>query len=220
MRTASSCMVDRAFLAYACLCFLAADLVVFTGDQITGSPDPEETLRLLFAPVVEAGTPFTAVFGNHDEEGAWTREEMMNFITSQPNMIAEAGPENVKGVGNFAIEIGGAFIFIAMSPGNVYVTPRSLPPRLSFLPATFLPFPFFPFLPPSLPFFLFFPFMPSFLHKVVPSSVPSCISSFLPLKTIIEVRVIGGSCWEMSLAHSLAPLASLSRFLLSTLLSF
>jgi hypothetical protein len=30
---------------------------------------------------------------------------MMNYIVSQPNIIAEAGPEDIKGVGNFVIEV-------------------------------------------------------------------------------------------------------------------
>ena len=49
------------------------DVVVFTGDQVSGPDRPEAALEAVWGPVREAGTPFVFVFGNHDVErcGAW-----------------------------------------------------------------------------------------------------------------------------------------------------
>jgi hypothetical protein len=53
------------------------DLVVFTGDNIFG-PDlggvgVEAALQRAFAPVIERGVPWAAVFGNHDSENNLNR---------------------------------------------------------------------------------------------------------------------------------------------------
>lgn len=85
------------------------DLVVFTGDNINGSPDGEETHRLLFDPVIASGIPFAAVFGNHDEEGNMNRQQMMDWISSQPNSLAVAGPEfESDHIGNYLLQIAGS----------------------------------------------------------------------------------------------------------------
>lgn len=48
------------------------DLVVFTGDQIHHDiPDSQSALLKVITPIIERSIPYAAVFGNHDDEGAY-----------------------------------------------------------------------------------------------------------------------------------------------------
>lgn len=48
------------------------DLVVLTGDQIHHDiPDSQSALFKVVAPIIERSIPYAAVFGNHDDEGAY-----------------------------------------------------------------------------------------------------------------------------------------------------
>lgn len=48
------------------------DLVVLTGDQIHHNvPDSQSALFKVVAPIIERSIPYAAVFGNHDDEGAY-----------------------------------------------------------------------------------------------------------------------------------------------------
>ncbi|MBB6675346.1 metallophosphoesterase family protein [Cohnella nanjingensis] len=83
------------------------DLVVFTGDLIYSLDcrDPKQSLRDAVAPAERTGTPWAAVFGNHDSEGGATRAELMEVLTSQRHCLASAGPVGVHGVGNYALTV-------------------------------------------------------------------------------------------------------------------
>jgi hypothetical protein len=56
-------------------------------------------------PVVERGIPWTIIFGNHDDEGDLSREEMMRSVQDIPFSIAERGPAGISGTGNFVLQI-------------------------------------------------------------------------------------------------------------------
>ncbi|KAF9922102.1 purple acid phosphatase [Linnemannia zychae] len=83
------------------------DLVVFTGDNVNGmtSNDAYSTILKYSKPVVERGIPWTIIFGNHDEEGDLSREEMMRSVQNVPFSIAERGPTGISGTGNFVLQI-------------------------------------------------------------------------------------------------------------------
>ncbi|KAF9903396.1 purple acid phosphatase [Linnemannia zychae] len=83
------------------------DLVVFTGDNVNGmtSNDAYSTILKYSKPVVERGIPWTIIFGNHDEEGDLSREEMMRSVQDVPFSIAERGPTGISGTGNFVLQI-------------------------------------------------------------------------------------------------------------------
>ncbi|KAK3838377.1 MAG: Metallo-dependent phosphatase-like protein [Linnemannia elongata] len=83
------------------------DLVVFTGDNVNGmtSNDAYSTILKYSKPVVERGIPWTIIFGNHDEEGDLSREEMMRSVQDVPFSIAERGPAGISGTGNFVLQI-------------------------------------------------------------------------------------------------------------------
>ncbi|MFC5406992.1 metallophosphoesterase family protein [Cohnella soli] len=79
------------------------DLVVFTGDVIDSlhCADPYRSFRDAVGVASESGIPWAAVFGNHDSEGKTSREELMSVQTSIAGTIAEYGPSDIGGVGNF-----------------------------------------------------------------------------------------------------------------------
>lgn len=59
------------------------DLVVFTGDIVTGRPAAEAWRRLL-AVVAGHKLPFCVVLGNHDPEQDLSREQIAQIVTSYP----------------------------------------------------------------------------------------------------------------------------------------
>lgn len=90
------------------------DMVVFTGDVIyTGHvsegysecEDPSRAFRDAVAAVEERSIPWAVVFGNHDTENHITREELMEVAMSRPHTVAEAGPADITGVGNYAVQL-------------------------------------------------------------------------------------------------------------------
>ena len=82
-------------------------LIAFTGDQVNGDSAPNAISAVLkFAqPCIERKIPFACIFGNHDDEGSLSREEMMHFIESLPYSVSEAGLEEIDGVGNYMVQV-------------------------------------------------------------------------------------------------------------------
>lgn len=83
------------------------DLVIYTGDQIFGSraPDVETAILKAVGPAISRGIPWAAVFGNHDSEETTSREEQMEIMSALPYSLAQSGPENVTGVGNYVLTL-------------------------------------------------------------------------------------------------------------------
>ncbi|WP_438347503.1 metallophosphoesterase family protein [Paenibacillus sp. FA6] len=90
------------------------DLVVFTGDILyTGAVSPEDVecqnpqqaFRDAVAVVEERGFPWAVVFGNHDTELRITREELMQVALTHQHIVAESGPRNLSGSGNYTVEL-------------------------------------------------------------------------------------------------------------------
>lgn len=78
------------------------DLVVFTGDVVTGSP-ALYAWRAILAPVAASNTPFVVVLGNHDLEEDLTAEQLADIICAYPNSL------NTKESGrldDLALEVG------------------------------------------------------------------------------------------------------------------
>ncbi len=83
------------------------DMVALTGDTFNGqdSTNAANAYRQVMAPFDEAGIPWAAVFGNHDDEGDLTRAELLDVLQESPNCLTEAGPHGIGGVGNFVVPI-------------------------------------------------------------------------------------------------------------------
>ncbi|WP_195570593.1 metallophosphoesterase family protein [Paenibacillus sp. 1001270B_150601_E10] len=83
------------------------DLIVFTGDLIdsTHCEDVKRSFREVLDFAEHAATPFAFVFGNHDSEAGATREELMEIAQEYAYNLAEAGPSDIDGVGNYLLSI-------------------------------------------------------------------------------------------------------------------
>lgn len=83
------------------------DLVVLTGDVIDslGCHDPKQSLRDAVALVEASGTPWAAIFGNHDSEGDVSRSELMDVVLEHRGTLTEPGPAHIAGVGNYVLRL-------------------------------------------------------------------------------------------------------------------
>lgn len=83
------------------------DLIVFTGDVIESlrCNDPKQSYKDAVSVAEQSGIPWASVFGNHDSEGTVTKEQLMGIQLEHAGTIAEAGPAEVDGVGNFVVRI-------------------------------------------------------------------------------------------------------------------
>lgn len=82
------------------------DLVVFTGDVVVCNPQQRGWDEALAA-VTERNLPFAVVLGNHDDEHDWTRRQIFDYLATKPRSLAQSGPPNVKGTGNYVSKISG-----------------------------------------------------------------------------------------------------------------
>ncbi|WP_326998702.1 metallophosphoesterase [Cohnella kolymensis] len=85
------------------------DLIVFTGDVIESlhCSDPRRSFREAVAVAERSGIPWAVVFGNHDTEGAVTRADLMKVQLEHKGTIAETGPPEHHGTGNFVVPLLG-----------------------------------------------------------------------------------------------------------------
>ncbi len=81
------------------------DLSVLTGD-IVNSPAPEgwQYIADIFS---GSGIPWAVTLGNHDDEDAWSREQIFEFLEKQEGFVGIAGPD-LSGVGNYIIPLQSA----------------------------------------------------------------------------------------------------------------
>ena len=83
------------------------DLVVFSGDVVTRSPNKkgwDEVLQV----VISRRIPYIVTFGNHDDEGDLKRDALAEYVVSKPYLInKEAQIPGVSGYLNAAITIEG-----------------------------------------------------------------------------------------------------------------
>lgn len=81
------------------------DVVIFTGDVVTGRPAAEAWKRVL-APVAERKLPFCVVLGNHDAEQDLTREQIAAIVTSYPQSLNTLGANGE--LADVVLEVTGA----------------------------------------------------------------------------------------------------------------
>ncbi|KAF8826081.1 hypothetical protein HHX47_DHR6000436 [Lentinula edodes] len=114
------------------------DLVVFTGDQLNGqgsSWDPRSVLAKFAKEVWGRGIPWAAVFGNHDSENGMDREDQMKLMEAMPYSLAQRGPRDLHGVGNYVLKVlsadplakPNAMMFFHMPLPEAYSTPDKNP---------------------------------------------------------------------------------------------
>lgn len=80
------------------------DLVIFTGDVVTGKP-VQKGLELVTKPVTDRKIPFALVFGNHDDEQDLSRAQISEILVKMPGCLFVPKVENVSGYGNYVLEV-------------------------------------------------------------------------------------------------------------------
>ena len=83
------------------------DLIVLTGDILSGGgcDDASESMRQIVKIMERCDTNWTAVFGNHDDEGTANRHELMAVMQESDLSLIEPGPADISGVGNFVLTV-------------------------------------------------------------------------------------------------------------------
>jgi 3',5'-cyclic AMP phosphodiesterase CpdA len=83
------------------------DMVALTGDVIDGSQcsNPAQSWREAVVPMEDRGIPWAAVFGNHDDEGSMSREQLMEVQLQCSNCLSQAGPADLPGIGNYVLHV-------------------------------------------------------------------------------------------------------------------
>ncbi len=85
----------------------APDLIVLTGDILSGGgcDDAAESMRQIVHIMEQCGFTWTAVFGNHDDEGTASRHDLMSVMQESDLSVVEPGPADIPGVGNFVLTV-------------------------------------------------------------------------------------------------------------------
>ncbi|KAG7396656.1 purple acid phosphatase [Phytophthora boehmeriae] len=84
------------------------DFVIFSGDNVHTSDATNHTLAMsIFTNRTESrGIPWAAVFGNHDTEGGFSRDDMVRqMIEGQQYSHVKYGPPDIGGVGNYEVNV-------------------------------------------------------------------------------------------------------------------
>ncbi|TMW68470.1 hypothetical protein Poli38472_005938 [Pythium oligandrum] len=83
------------------------DFVVFTGDNVhvDYQEDRLKAMDVYSRAVEERGIPWAMIFGNHDETGGYSKEEMLQVVMSKRFSHVARGPTQVDGVGNYELNI-------------------------------------------------------------------------------------------------------------------
>lgn len=89
------------------------DLVVYTGDNITGGGNPGQILtslaiKAVLAPVVARGIPFAVVFGNHDAESGVSKEDQLKMYQKYDNCLAIDPEPGLYGCATYNLPIKSA----------------------------------------------------------------------------------------------------------------
>lgn len=82
-------------------------LVVLTGDIISGGPTKEPTtaIQTVVSPMIERKIPWAYILGNHDGEGVYSKEQIIQLAESLPFSLTSRGPTNINGVGNYCLPV-------------------------------------------------------------------------------------------------------------------
>jgi len=87
------------------------DLVVFTGDMLTGNniaDNATDYWRIMLDPLIRRNLSWAVVFGNHDDLASGidgSRLDLLQFDISFPGSRSQIGPKQIHGVSNYYIPI-------------------------------------------------------------------------------------------------------------------
>ncbi|KAG6614791.1 Calcineurin-like phosphoesterase [Phytophthora cinnamomi] len=83
------------------------DFIAFTGDnvQVHGPSWHQVAVDAVTKAAEQRGVPYAMVFGNHEEEGDFPREKIVEMVSQKEHSYTERGPESVDGVGNYLLNV-------------------------------------------------------------------------------------------------------------------
>lgn len=82
-----------------------ADLVILTGDIVTGKPTLE-SWEILTDFLISYKIPYAVTFGNHEDEAESSREELLSYLRERPFcLISDEGDDKVEGFGNYVLPL-------------------------------------------------------------------------------------------------------------------
>ena len=98
-------------------------MIVVTGD-ITSEFDNFAAIKKFCQYMEEKRIPWAFTFGNHDAEGAASKEEISNYLERLSYCIYERGDENITGMGHYYYTVhdenGKAVMSLIMMDSNMY----------------------------------------------------------------------------------------------------
>lgn len=81
------------------------DLVILTGDIVTGKPTIE-SWEILSDLLISYKIPYAVTFGNHEDEAEASRLGLLEYLSERPYcLISDDGGEEVKGYGNYLLPV-------------------------------------------------------------------------------------------------------------------
>ncbi|MCT4586906.1 MAG: metallophosphoesterase [Carboxylicivirga sp.] len=80
------------------------NLVVFSGDVVTYPPF-DKGWKTISEPMIQRAIPWAVTFGNHDDDHAQPRGEILPIIKKIPFCLAKEGGESVHGHGNYVLPL-------------------------------------------------------------------------------------------------------------------
>ncbi|CAH0489073.1 unnamed protein product [Peronospora farinosa] len=83
------------------------DFIAFTGDNVQAY-DPsahQRTIDVVTGAAEKRNIPYGMVFGNHDHEGSFSKENIVDMVSQKKHSYTVSGPKTVDGVGNYMLNV-------------------------------------------------------------------------------------------------------------------
>jgi len=81
------------------------DLVILTGDIVTGKPTIK-SWEVLTDLLISYKIHYTVTFGNHEDEAEASREELLSYLSERPYcVLSDEGGMQVEGIGNHILPV-------------------------------------------------------------------------------------------------------------------
>ncbi|CAH0514960.1 unnamed protein product [Peronospora belbahrii] len=83
------------------------DFIAFTGDnmQVYDPSSHQRAIDAVTRAAEERNISYGMVLGNHDEEGSFPREKIVDMVSQKTHSYTVSGPKTVNGVGNYMLNV-------------------------------------------------------------------------------------------------------------------
>ncbi len=98
--------IKTANLIHEIVNFEKPDLIVLTGDVISGEDaDSDHAQRGILTAIASHKVPWAMVFGNHDDEGSCSRQQLWQITTDTPYTCCPKNVPAISGMSNYILDI-------------------------------------------------------------------------------------------------------------------